>query len=141
MRTAFGIGFGLGLVLSAACVQHTAAPPDSAATPPPPPAHWTAKVCTSVKDEITLHAGPSRDDTDIFGRWRTGDGQVSYGLPQRIQQLSQVFVRAATTPEDKMAQICVMYDGRPKKALNFSGRDEDHLIKSSDTDDTSCRCQ
>jgi hypothetical protein len=94
-----------------------------------------------VKDEITLHAGPSSDDTDVFGHWRPSDAQASYALPDRVQQLTQVFVRAVTTPDNKVANVCVLFDGRPKKAFNFSGLTEDHLVKSSDTDDASCRCR
>lgn len=134
-----GVGLAFGITLTAACAQHSGAA--AAPTPPPPPAHWSAKVCTAVKDEITLHAGPSSDDADVFGRWRGGDGQVSFDLPARVQQLSQVFVRAVSAPDNKSASMCVLFDGRPKKAFNFSGLSEDHLIKSSDTDDASCRCR
>ena len=58
-----------------------------------------------------------------------------------MQQLSQVFVKASGAPTDKVAQMCVLFDGRPKKAFNFSGQSEDHVVKSSDTDDASCRCR
>lgn len=139
MRLIYGLGIAMGISLAAACAHSGANVPVT--TPTPPPAHWTAKVCTSVKDEIIINAGPSADDTDNFGRWRAGDGQVAYNLPERVQQLSQVYVKASGAPTDKVAQMCVLYDGRPKKAFNFSGQDENHLIKTSDTDDSSCRCK
>lgn len=138
MRIVYGLGLAFGLALTAACMHSGAKTP---AAPAAPPAHWTAKVCTSVKDEIVINAGPSADDTDNFGHWRTGDGQTAYSLPERVQQLSQVFVKASGAPQDKVVQMCVLFDGRPKKAFNFSGQSEDHLIKSSDTDDASCRCK
>jgi hypothetical protein len=139
MRMIYGFGLAFGLALTAACMHNGASKPANTTTPPP--SHWTAKVCTSVKDEITINAGPSADDTDNFGHWRAGDGQAAYNLPERVQQLSQVFVKASGAPADKVAQMCVLFDGRPKKAFNFSGQSEDHLIKSSDTDDSSCRCR
>ena len=55
-------------------------------------------------------------------------------------QVYQVFVKATSVPEGKDAQLCVRYDGHPKKAYNFSGTDEEHLIKSSDNDDSGCHC-
>jgi hypothetical protein len=133
------LGLAAAILVLVSCKSGGSAPP--AATPAPPPAHWTAKVCTAVKDQITLRAGPSSDDTDVFGHWQAGDGQISIDLPARVQQLSQVFVRAETMPDNKVANICLLFDGRPKKAFNFSGLTEDHLVKSSDTDDTSCRCR
>src|SRR5437868_2225330 len=104
MRIAYGLGLAFGIGLMAACMHNGASTPVK--TPTPPPSHWTAKVCTSVKDEIMINAGPSADDTDNFGRWRTGDGQAAYNLPERVQQLSQVFVKALGAPADKVAQMC-----------------------------------
>jgi hypothetical protein len=136
MRIVVGVSLGLGAAFMAACAGHNAPQSGNAA----PNAHWTAKVCTAVKDRITLSAGPSKDDTEPFATWQAGDGQVVYGLPVRVQQLTQVYVKALTRPEGKNAQLCVRYDGHAKKAYNFSGTDEDHMIKSSDSDDGSCHC-
>ena len=136
MRMIYGAGLALAVLIgAAACGDHNA--PQMAQAPP---AHWTARVCTSVKDTITLVAGPSQDDSESFSVWRTGDGQMTYGLPARVQQLTQVWMKASGTPEGKDAQLCLRYDGHNKKAFNFSGHDEDHLAKSSDSDDSSCHC-
>jgi hypothetical protein len=65
---------------------------------------------------------------------------MTYGLPERVQQLTQVYMNASGAPEGKDSQICLRYDGHSKKAFNFDGHDEDHLVKSSDNDDSSCHC-
>ena len=135
MRTLFGLSLAAALAVAAACADH-----NSPQGNVPPPAHWTAKVCTAVKDRVALSAGPSKDDAESFATWTLGQGQVVYDLPNRVQQLTQVYVKATSVPEGKDAQLCVRYDGHPKKAYNFSGTDEDHLIKSSDGDDSGCHC-
>ena len=137
MRLVFGITFGVMVALAVGCAGRKTQQSGSNVALP---AHWTAKVCTSVKDRITLYAGPSKDDVEAFGTWRFGEGQTVYDLPVRVQQLTQLYVKASTVPQGKNAQLCVRYDGHPKKAYNFSGTDEDHLIKSSDSDDSNCRC-
>jgi hypothetical protein len=135
MRIVLGAGLGLAVFIGAACADHSAPQQASA-----PPAHWTAKVCTSLKDTLTLQSGPSQDDSESFATWRSGDGQMTYGLPARVQQLTQVYVNATGVPEGKEAQVCLRFDGHSKKAFNFSGHDESHLVKSSDSDDSSCHC-
>lgn len=134
MRAIFGAGLALAVAIAVAC-GGTSKPQTSL-----PPTHWMAKVCTSVKDTITLAAGPSQSDSESFATWRTGDGQATYGLPARVQQLNEVYMKASGVPEGKDAQLCLRYDGRAKKAFNFSGRDEDHVVKASDADDGSCHC-
>ena len=137
MRLICGITLGLVVALAIGCAGRKTQPSRSTVAPP---AHWTAKVCTSVKDRITLYAGPSKDDVEAFGTWRLGEGQTVFDLPARVQQLTELYVKASTIPQGKNAQLCVRYDGHPKKAYNFSGADEDHQVKSSDSDDSSGRC-
>ncbi len=107
---------------------------------PAPPVRWTVEVCSSVKDSIALQAGPSRDDNDVFATWRQGDGQRTYDLPARVQNLSQVYLKA-TSRDDGETGLCVRYDGHGKKAYNFDGKSEDHEVKASDGDDSNCRCR
>src|SRR4051812_49332852 len=137
MRLIFGITVALVVTLAIGCAGRKKQQSVSTVAPP---AHWTAKVCTSVKDRITLLAGPSKDDVEVFGTWRFGEGQTVFDLPARVQQLTELYVKASTVPQGKNAQLCVRYDGHPKKAYNFSGSDEDHEVKSSDSDDSNCRC-
>jgi hypothetical protein len=129
-----GVGLALGVAIAAACGG-----PKEANTSLPP-SHWMAKVCTSDKDTLTIAAGPNQTDVESFATWRAGDGQASYGLPARVQQLEQVYVKMTGTPEGKSAQVCLRFDGRAKKAFNFTGHDEDHTVKAGDADDGSCRC-
>ena len=134
MRTIIGAGLAVGVAIAAAC----GGPKEPQTSLPP--AHWMAKVCTSVKDTLTLAAGPNQNDAESFATWRTGDGQASYGLPTRVQQLEEVYLKVTGVPEGKEAQLCLRYDGRSKKAFNFTGHDEDHTVRAGAADDGSCRC-
>src|SRR4051812_35209975 len=96
MRLVFAITLALTAALVAGCASRKT---QQSVTNVAPPAHWTTKVCTSVKDQITLYAGPSKDDAQAFGTWRAGEGQTVYDLPARVQQLTQLYVRASTVPQ------------------------------------------
>ena len=136
LRSKLGLVFvGLSLLqLSCASGQK---PPKSV---PVPLARWTVVVCSSVKGSITLQAGPSKDDNDVFATWTQADGQKTYDLPARLQNLSQIYLKA-TSPDDGETGLCVRYDGHAKKAYNFNGKSEDHELKASDGDDSNCRCR
>ncbi len=101
--------------------------------------HWKLIVCSSRTSSITLYAGPSQSDNAIFAIWKMGEGQKTYDLPDRLQHLETVYVKAVT-PEHEQVEICVLYDGHGKKRFGFSHGDEDHLISASDKDDNDCRC-
>ena len=137
-RSKLTLGLGvLGLsVLTLSCASQQQRPRTASA----PPARWTVEVCSSVKDAVTLQAGPSKDDSDVFATWRQGDGQRTYDLPARLQNLSRIYLKAASQNDGDTA-LCVRYDRHGKKAFNFNGTSEDHEVKASDGDDSSCRCR
>jgi hypothetical protein len=116
----------------------TVAVPATTSTPSPS-ARWTVVVCSSRSGPVTLHAGPSKDDNEVFVTWRQGDQRV-HALPQRVQNLSEVYLRAAKPDDGKPVELCVLFDGHPKKRLDFRGGVEDGRVKSSDTDQDECRC-
>jgi hypothetical protein len=103
-------------------------------------AHWTVTVCSSVKSSVTLQAGPSSVDNNVFKTWKQRDKQKTYDLPSRVQSLGQIYLKA-TSPDDGETALCVRYDGHAKKAYNFDGKAEDHDVKASAGDDGSCRCK
>jgi hypothetical protein len=135
-RSKLGLVFvGLSVLqLSCASQQQT---PKSV---PAPPARWTVEVCSSVKGSVALQAGPSKDDSNLFATWRQGDGQKTYDLPARLQNLSEIYLKA-TSQDDGDTALCVRYDGHGKQAYNFNGKSQDHELKASDGDDSSCRCR
>ena len=122
-----------------------AATPAAAATEPVPAlspapnARWTVVVCSSRSSPVTLEAGPSKDDHGVFATWQQG-GQRIYALPQRVQNLTEVYVRAVKPADGMPVELCVLFDGHPKQRLAFDEREEDKTVKSSDSDEDDCRC-
>src|SRR5688572_28069586 len=77
-------------------------------------ARWTVAVCSSRAGDVTLQAGPSEADSRTFATWKEGDSQRVYELPAEVQNLYEIHFRA-TGSEAKPIELCVLYDGKPKK--------------------------
>ena len=117
--------------LTAACQPGSSRPTASA--------RWVSTVCSSQADVVTLQAGPSKDDQTAFAQWKRGDGQRTFALPQRVQNLQKVYVEANNSPQGRETEMCVKFDNRPKKRVSFS-KSENHTIDANDKDDTRCQC-
>ena len=100
--------------------------------------HWTAVVCSSRAQTITLSAGPNKNDSQVFATYKQDSAQKTYTLPDRVQNLSSVFFMASASDKNQV-EMCVLYDGKPKKRVEFDDS-EDHTINASDADDSDCRC-
>ena len=108
---------------------------------PPDPAdkHWTVSVCSSSSDHVTLQAGPSRDDNDVFATWHPADGNgKEYVMPNKVQPLQKIFFQGSISPHHQ-TELCVKRDGDPKKHMSFDGDNEWHNIDAGDHDD-GCPC-
>ena len=102
-------------------------------------ARWTVAICSSRAGEVTLQAGPSETDSQTFATWKAGSSQRVYELPARVQNLTEVHFRAIGS-EANPVELCVLYDGRPKKRVAFDEGSENHTVGASDDDDNDCRC-
>jgi hypothetical protein len=100
-------------------------------------ARWQVKVCSSNAQSVTMQAGPSSGDNDVFATWHPNDGQKLFDLPARIQSDGKIFFKA-TTPGKDQTDLCVLHDGTVKKKMSFDGGDEDHDISAGDNDNCSC---
>lgn len=118
-------------VIGVAC--QTSTPPRASG------ARWASTLCSSQADVVTLQAGPSKDDNEVFAQWKRGEGQKTFALPQRVQNLQKVYVQANNNPPGRETELCVKFDNRPKKRVSFS-RSENHAIDANDSDDKGCRC-
>ena len=114
-------------------------PANVASATPTTKTHWTVAVCSSRSSEVTLQAGPNEADTQTFATWKTGSSQKIYELPARVQNLSEIHFRAIGS-EANPVELCVLYDGRPKKRVAFDEGSENHTVGASDDDDNDCRC-
>lgn len=102
-------------------------------------ARWSVVVCSSRANSVTLQAGPSKDDSATFATWKETSAQRIYDLPLRVQNLTSVYFQAIGS-ETNPVELCVLFDGKPKKRVSFEDGSEDHTIKSSDGNDDDCRC-
>ncbi len=100
--------------------------------------HWSAVVCSSRAQTVTMSAGPNKNDSQVFAAWKQDAAQKKFNLPDRVQNLSSIFFMASASDKNQV-EICVLYDGKPKKRVEFDDS-EDHTINAGDADDSDCRC-
>jgi len=109
---------------------------------PSPSPRWIVIVCRSstATSEITMEAGSSNTDYNVFATWKESDGggDKLYKLPESIQDRNTIYFRA-TSPEHKQGELCVKFNDHPKKKISFDDGDEDASIAASDND-AKCRC-
>lgn len=100
---------------------------------------WSVVVCSSRAKMVTLSAGPSETDSEVFASWNADSAQRVFNFPQRVQNLTSVYFKASGS-ENNQVETCVLFDGKAKKRVEFDDQ-EDTLISSTDTDELDkCRC-
>jgi hypothetical protein len=88
---------------------------------------WSVVVCSARAKSVTLSAGTSETDGEVFE------------LPARVQSLSRIYLKGSASDKNQV-EMCVLYDGKPKKRVEFDD-DEDVIVSSTDIDDLDkCRC-
>ena len=110
----------------------------SAAASKPVSASWSVAVCSSRASSVTLQAGASKDDTQTFATWTEGSPKI-FPLPERVQNLTEVYFHAIGS-EPKPVELCVLFNGRPKRRVAFEEGGEGNIVGASDDDDEDCRC-
>ena len=116
--------------------QTTSSPIASA---PVAKARWSVVVCSSRASAVTMSAGPSENDSQLFATYKDGAAQKAFDFPARVQNLSSVYFKTSGA-ETNPVELCVLFDGKPKKRVAFDEGSESHIINSSDDDDNDCRC-
>ncbi len=101
-------------------------------------ARWSVVVCSSRAQSVSLSAGPNEDDSEVFATWKEDSPLRKFDFPARVQNLSTVFFMGSASDKNQV-ELCVLFDGKPKKRVEFDDS-EDHEIKSSDSNDDDCRC-
>ena len=103
------------------------------------PAHWSVVVCSSRAQSVTLSAGTSETDGEVFGTWKQDAVQRQFYLPVKLQNLARIYFKASASDRNQV-EMCILYNGKAKKRVEFDD-DEDTFIASSDTDELDkCRC-
>ena len=101
--------------------------------------HWSVVVCSSRAKSVILSAGASDNDGEVFVTWQEGMAQRKFDLPARVQNLSRIYLKGIASDKNQV-EMCVLYDGKPKKRVEFDD-DEDVIVSSTDIDDLDkCRC-
>lgn len=113
--------------------------PANASTATDETPHWSVVVCSSRAKTVTLSAGASERDGEIFGTWRDSGVQRQFFLPLNLQKSARVYIKASASDKNQV-EMCVLYDGKAKKRVEFDD-DEDVNVAADDTDELDkCRC-
>jgi hypothetical protein len=100
---------------------------------------WSVVVCSSRANSVTLSAGTSNTDGEVFATWQRDIEQREFDLPARVQSLSRIYFKGSASNKNQV-EMCVLYNGKPKKRVEFDD-DEDVIVSSTDVDDLDkCRC-
>ncbi|MFN2391424.1 MAG: hypothetical protein ABR566_05580 [Pyrinomonadaceae bacterium] len=100
---------------------------------------WSVVVCSARTKSVTLSAGTNETDGEVFAIWQKDTGQREFDLPARVQSLSRIYLKGSASDKNQV-EMCVLYEGRPKKRVEFDD-DEDVIVSSTDIDDLDkCRC-
>ena len=100
---------------------------------------WSIVICSSRAKTVVLSAGPGENDSEVFATWKEGTSQRIFDFPARVQNLTSVYFKGIGS-ENNQVETCVLFDGKPKKRIEFDDQ-EDALITSTDTDELDrCRC-
>ncbi len=85
-----------------------------------------------------LSVGENERETFPFATWRETSPQRIFNMPDRVQNLTTIHFMASTTDKNQV-ELCILYDGKPKKRVEFDDS-EDISVNAADKDDESCRC-
>lgn len=112
--------------------------PNSAVSATENKIHRSVALCSSRAKTVTISAGANENDSDVFATWNEGSAQKVFDLPNKLQNLSTIYLMASASDKNQV-EMCVLYDGKPKKRVEFDDS-EDNTINSTDADDKDCRC-
>lgn len=100
---------------------------------------WSVVVCSARTKSVTLSAGTNETDGEVFAIWQKDIEQRKFDLPVHVQKLSRIYLKGSASDKNQV-EMCVLYDGEPKKRVEFDD-DEDVIVSSTDVDDLDkCRC-
>ena len=100
---------------------------------------WSVVICSARTKSVTLSAGASETDGEVFAIWQKDIEQRKFDLPVHVQKLSRIYLKGSASDKNQV-EMCVLYGGEPKKRVEFDD-DEDVIVSFTDVDDLDkCRC-
>lgn len=100
---------------------------------------WSVAMCSSKAKNVTLYAGTNGGDARSFAEWNEGSTQKVFDLPADVQTLSKVYFKAVA-PEKGQVEMCVLYDGKAKKRVEFDDEEDVHVNATDVEGANKCRC-
>jgi len=100
---------------------------------------WSAVVCSSKAKTVTLFAGRDTGDAESFAVWKEGAAQKVFDLPADLQGLSRIYLKAAASEKSRV-EMCVLYDGKAKKRVEFDDEEDVHVNVTDVEGANKCRC-
>jgi hypothetical protein len=100
---------------------------------------WSVVVCSARAKSVTLSAGANETNGEVFATWQKDSMQRKFELPEQVQNLSRIYLKGSASDKNQV-EMCVLYNGEPKKRVEFDD-DEDVIVSATDIDDLDkCRC-
>ncbi len=100
---------------------------------------WSALVCSSKAKTVTLFAGTGASDAENFAVWTPDAAQKTFDLPANVQTLSKIYLKAVAADRNPV-EMCVLYDGAPKKRVEFNDEEDVHVNMTDTEGANKCRC-
>ncbi|MBZ0273855.1 hypothetical protein K8I61_17585 [bacterium] len=135
--------FAATLFLVAGATNTNAAGDDKATPAPGEMAEqtgWSLRVCpkNTTAEAVEIHIGRGDDKAShrFWKKWTKGEA-TEMTLPSDLVNAPEIWVMGKTMPPDQRTEMCVVYNAKVAKNMEFDG-DDTEKIKMED--DGECGC-
>jgi hypothetical protein len=101
---------------------------------------WVVRICRGATEAaaIRIEANEEGRIVELLTNWKSDVVTTDFPLPPKMAHAKQVHVVADSEPADGKVALCVLYAGKPAKAMNFTDLMEASVAQSDS--DSSCAC-
>jgi len=102
---------------------------------------WTVRICRGATEAsaIKISVGnPGSPDVELVN-WKSDAKETDFPVADTLLKAGpKLHVKADSEPADGVVSMCVLYNGKPAKAMNFTDLQE-ATVGEKDTD-AGCKC-
>ena len=101
---------------------------------------WVVRICRGQTEAsaIKISVGAPGSTDQLLVNWQSDNTETDFPVSKKLDSAPQLHVNADSEPADGKVAMCVLYKGKPAKAMNFN----DLLDVTADKTgtDKDCRC-
>jgi hypothetical protein len=112
-----------------------------AATPALAADGWVVRICRGATEAaaIKISVGKAGGTDQPLVNWQSDAKQTDFPVLDTLLKVGdKLHVKADSEPADGKVSMCVLFNGKPAKAMNFTDLEE-ATVDSKDTD-AGCKC-